>query len=75
MPLESSNLSACTSIMKDIDFTELINNCSLTEIELASSISVSLPTIRRWKEGKNLPHNLVREAISKFLKGSIAEID
>jgi hypothetical protein len=32
---------------------------------LASLMRVSIPTIRRWSEGKNLPHEALREAVRK----------
>lgn len=53
--------------MTDEDFVKLINESGLSEAELAGAISVSRPTIRRWKAGKNLPHNLVRLSIQRYL--------
>jgi hypothetical protein len=34
---------------------------------LASLMRVSIPTIRRWSEGKNLPHAALRPALQKAL--------
>ena len=38
-----------------------------TEQELAEMIQVSIPTIKRWVEGRNLPHLVMARAIIIFL--------
>ena len=45
--------------------------------ELADEFSVSLPTLERWREGKNLPHQAMAEPIVERLKNRLetANID
>jgi uncharacterized protein YjcR len=50
-------------MIDDETFVKAINASPYT-IRLADKLSVSLTTIRRWKEGKNLPHQALREPIS-----------
>lgn len=53
--------------MSDEQFVLMIQSVKLDEGVLADKLSVSLPAIRRWKAGRNLPHQAIRAAIEKVL--------
>lgn len=38
------------------------------ESNLSETLAVSIPTIKRWKEGKNLPHPVIAEKIVTFFQ-------
>ncbi len=40
----------------------------ITIRELADALLVSMPTIRRWASGRNLPSNLLRQPIFELLR-------
>ena len=57
--------------ISDTLFIEIINkliNKTVSEQKLADILMVSIPTIKRWKEGKNLPANRVRISIKNTLE-------
>lgn len=39
--------------------------------ELADELGMSLPTIKRWAEGKNMAHPIIAEVIVKYLKNKL----
>ena len=39
--------------------------------ELADELAVSLPTMQRWAEGKNLPHRAMCPSIIEHLKNRV----
>ena len=43
----------------------------VTENELADELRLSVPTIKRWVRGKNLPHRSIRPPIHKFLSDKL----
>jgi hypothetical protein len=45
------------------------------EVNLADTLNVSVPTVRRWKEGKNLPHARMANSVVNYLKGLSLEGD
>ena len=45
----------------------LKNYLGYGDSELADALSVSRPTISRWRRGKNLPHKAMRQAILDWL--------
>lgn len=55
----------------DMEFCELINEamdfCQLKNKDVAHECSVSIPTIERWKNGKNCPHPIMRPLVFKIL--------
>lgn len=61
-------------MITDEEFIACIRASKLTISELANAVSVSQPTIRRWRSGMNLPHQAVRESILKFLKAALSAI-
>lgn len=60
-----------TSSNSDKDFQEIIVAALdigfVTERDLARGAGASLMTIRRWKEGKNSPHPMMRPYIFRYL--------
>lgn len=55
-------------MISDEEFTKLIKSVVVSDELLADTIKVSRPTITRWKEGRNLPHPIMREGIKKFIE-------
>lgn len=57
--------------MEDAEFIAMIQHAlevgRVDEQGLADFLSVSRPTIARWKVGKNLPYNALRPEIQKAL--------
>lgn len=53
--------------MTDERFTGIVNSGSLTDQEIADAVSVSIPTVRRWKAGLNLPAYSMRPGIAAAL--------
>ena len=55
----------------DKDFQEIIvtalDSGFVTERDLAHGEGTSLATIRRWKEGKALPHPIMRPYVFRYL--------
>lgn len=41
--------------------------------ELANDLTISKSTIRRWSEGRNLPHTIIAESVIKYLKKLLAD--
>jgi hypothetical protein len=55
-------------MIEDNEFVAALNACKMPDNELADALSVSKPTITRWKAGKNLPHDAMRLPVLKFLE-------
>lgn len=55
-------------MIMDEEFVGLLNASERGVSEIANALSVSLPTVRRWKAGTNLPHQAMRSAAVKWLK-------
>jgi len=47
----------------------------LTETDLCREVGASKPTIRRWKEGKNSPHSVLRPRVFRYLIKKLQEED
>ena len=56
-------------MISDQDFVNAIVKASdmYGDKNLADELCVSLPTIKRWKSGKNLPANAVRKSVYEWL--------
>ena len=56
-------------MISDEDFVGTIIQASdiYGEKYLADELLVSLPTIKRWKVGENLPANAVRKSVTEWL--------
>ena len=54
-------------MITDTEFVETLRNSKLTTVELADGLGVSQPTIRRWRNGRNLPYMAMRPSILYFL--------
>jgi len=52
-----------------------IDKAGLSMGDIADTIRVSLPTVRRWKEGRNLPHPVIRPVTVKTLAQMLAGED
>ncbi len=56
----------------DLELQEILKNRLKThpgtERELAEMLQVSIPTIKRWVDGKTFPHLVMARAIVIFLK-------
>lgn len=51
------------------NFLKAVEISNLSDQEIADGLKVSLPTIKRWKEGKNFPHiNLRAPILNWFLE-------
>ncbi len=61
----------------DKDFQEIIVAALdigfVTERDLARGAGASLATIRRWKEGKNSPHPIMRPYVFRYLIEKLQE--
>lgn len=44
---------------------------SLTDKNIKEKFSISYPTINNWKLGKNLPHELIRKHIYKYVEQNL----
>ncbi len=40
----------------------------VTEAEISDALHVSLPTVARWLQGKNLPHGAMRMPLMRFME-------
>ena len=60
-----------TTSQSDEYFVQTLNDIQeytgISDKDLADSIRVSLPSLKRWKGGKNLPHRLARKSIFQYL--------
>lgn len=54
--------------MTDKKFKRKIRKTSLCDEEISFVLKVSLSTVKRWRSGKNAPHNLARKRIFKDIK-------
>lgn len=54
----------------DKEFVEAINSClrNYSVGDIASAVLVSVPTVRRWSKGENLPHQAMRSPILAGIK-------
>ena len=59
--------------MSDEEFQLAINILvdKMSVEQLADELLVSLPTIRRWSEGKNLPRRMTRQGIASYFRKKI----
>lgn len=66
------NKSEKMSLIDDILFQEILTNSALllalSDDALADEFSVSLPTVTRWKNGKNVPYSIAKNLIYYRLK-------
>jgi transcriptional regulator with XRE-family HTH domain len=52
-----------------------LEQCPLSNIELAFRVGVDLSTIWRWKTGKSIPTSqAIREALADVLRRQVAEL-
>lgn len=60
-----------TSVLSAKEFywiiSEALDSGLVNEVQLADKIDADLPTIRRWKAGRNAPHPLARRPIYDYL--------
>ena len=59
--------------ISDEKFRQVLQACPVPIRELADQLSVSRPTVERWLMGKNLPGQVIREVIVKYLT-SVGEV-
>jgi hypothetical protein len=52
-------------------FSFVVDNIGIPAVNVADYLLVSKPTVLRWKEGKNLPHNPMRRPVLLGLVGLI----
>lgn len=45
----------------------------MEDVTVSELVDVSMPTIRRWKSGRNVPHEFMRKGIIENLKKEIAQ--
>ena len=59
----------------DKEFVDAINSClkNYSVGDIASTVCVSVPTVRRWSKGENLPHQAMRLPILMGIKNLLAE--
>jgi excisionase family DNA binding protein len=50
-------------MISDEQFVEKLRSTKMTNAEVADTLGVSLPTVRRWRAGKNLPAHAMRPAV------------
>ena len=50
-------------MITDERFVEIVRGTSLSRVQLAELLGVSLPTIRRWRSGVNLPTQTMRVGV------------
>ena len=43
----------------------------MSDQEIADALSVSRPSVNRWTNGRNLPHNAMRKYILKWIAGQL----
>lgn len=59
------------NLLDDDEFQRIIREAQtileMTEREIADQLSVSRPTVNRWKNGKNLPYNAMRKYVSNWI--------
>lgn len=60
-------------MVTDEQFVEMIKAAPLGDGDLAEALSVSIPTIGRWKAGENLPHQAMRGPVERFLTGEVGQ--
>lgn len=60
-----------TTNQSDEYFVQTLNDIQeyigISDRDLADDIRISLPSLQRWKGGKNLPHRLARKSIFQYL--------
>jgi hypothetical protein len=54
-------------MVTDTEFINALRSAKMSTVELADGLGVSQPTIRRWRNGRNLPYSPMRPAIMLFL--------
>lgn len=54
------------------EIRKIARESDLDDVTMSEYADVSVPTIRRWKSGKNVPHELMRDGIVASLKKEIA---
>lgn len=68
-----------TSSQDDLYFIRTLNSIQeyigISNEELSNYMQISLPTLERWKNGKNLPHRAVRKHILQYLDRKAFEIE
>ena len=47
------------------------NLLGLSDRQIAREMMITLPTYKRWKEGKNFPHEYMRPGVLNFFKNKI----
>ncbi len=52
--------------MTDEDFTKLMQITTVPEDEITKEFGISKSTVKRWKEGKSMPHPAVRQHVVDF---------
>lgn len=60
-----------TTSQSDEYFVQTLNDIQeyigISDKDLADDIRISLPSLKRWKNGQNLPHRLARKSIFQYL--------
>jgi ribosome-binding protein aMBF1 (putative translation factor) len=60
-----------TTSQSDEYFVQTLNDIQeyigISDEDLADSIRISLPSLKRWKNGQNLPHRFARKSIFQYL--------
>ena len=55
--------------MNERTFAERVRTAGVPDQDLARHFGVSLPTVRRWKEGHSAPLPFLRTAVYEYLDG------
>jgi len=59
-------------ILSDQAFIEIINEAieksPTRERGVATKIKISIPTVKRWAQGRNLPHHAMRISVAMTLR-------
>jgi hypothetical protein len=48
------------------------NLLELSDQQIADELGVSRPSVNRWMNGKNLPHNALRKVVVRWIDGQLA---
>lgn len=63
--IRHSDLSSNQVFGKIIKATHLI--LKFNEVSLASKLKTSVPTLKKWKEGQNVPHMMIRKTVTNSI--------
>lgn len=59
-------------VFRDL-FSRGVELLHITDVEVAREFGVSLPTVARWKNGSNAPHQAMKKPVYAWLKGRAEE--